>query len=192
MVGATYLTGVAGTGKSSVLAALKKSGEFDLKAFSYSEHLGIHLGRTREELRTESSAIVARSAVAAVDRELAQFVAANRATSTVVIDSHAITDEDFGQRAIPFHPDVLASLELNAIVCMVANPETIARRVAADNAGRRLRSVDQIERAQDLQQSVAVSYSVQLGIPLYVVETDVPLDELLSTVSAVLARATRV
>lgn len=192
MVGAIYLTGVPGTGKSSTLAALQHSVGFQLEVFSYSEHLGVHLGRTREELRSESSTIVAKSAVSAVDRELADFVAANRATSIVVIDSHAVTDEDFGERAIPFHPAVLASLELDAIVCMTASAESIASRVAAHSAGRRMRTIQQIARAQDLQQAVAVSYSAELGIPLYVVEADAPLNEVRETLEAVLIRATRI
>lgn len=180
-----------GTGKSSTLAALQRSVRFQVTTFSYSEHLGTHLGRTREELRAESSAVVAKSAVSAVDREVAEFVAANRATSIVVIDSHAVTDEDFGQRAIPFHPAVLASLQLDAIVCMTASAESIADRVAADSAGRRLRTIGQIARAQDLQQAVAVSYSAQLGIPLYVVEADAPVNEVRAALEAVLIRATR-
>lgn len=189
IVGAVYLTGVPGTGKSSTLAALQRSVRFHLTTFSYSENLGMHLGRTREELRAESSAVVASSAVLAVDRELAEFVAANRATSIVVIDSHAVTHEDFGQRAIPFHPAVLASLQLDAIVCMTARAESIAYRVAADSTGRRLRTIDQIARAQDLQQAVAVNYSAQLGIPLYVVEADGPANEVRATLETVLIRA---
>ena len=192
MVGAIYLTGIAGVGKSTVLSELERSTTLGLKVFSYSEHLGRHLGKTREELRAESSVAVAKVAVQAVDGQLADYVRENRSASLVVIDSHAVTDEDFGNRVIPFEAEVLESLSLDAIFCLVASPETIASRVVSNPKGRQRRSIDQIARAQAMQVSVAVSYSVALGVPLYSIDAEAGPVELAQTMERAMLRATRV
>jgi hypothetical protein len=118
MGGAVYFTGVPGIGKSTVISSLESSIDFELKVFSYSEHLGAHLGRPRAELRAESSNVVMADVVRQVDEALAAFVQRHRSDSLVIIDSHAVTDEVFGCRVIPFQPLALRSLSLDLIICL--------------------------------------------------------------------------
>jgi adenylate kinase len=189
MNGAVYLTGVPGVGKSSAVRGLQALDQVDVMVFSYSEHLATHLGRTREELRAESSAVVARTAVMAVDEQLSEFVLAHRREGLVIIDSHAVTDERFGQRVIPFAPSLLGSLALDAIICLTAPAGVIAARVAGHREARMRRSPEEIALAQELQHSVAVGYAVSTGAPLYVVDSTGARAEVDQRVAGVIERA---
>ena len=182
---AVYLTGVPGTGKSTICQAILTS-RADVKVFSYSEHLGRHLGIAKSELRGKSASVVMTEAVHAVDAELAEYVADHRLDGSVLVDSHAVTSEDYGYRAVPFKPEVLTAVGFDAVVCLAADPATLAERVAADPASRRVVEVDEIEQAQRLQEGVATAYAVILGVPLYVIDTDRPVTELVATVARIL------
>lgn len=183
-----YLTGVPGTGKSTVCNAILKA-RADVKVFSYSEHLGHHLGTTKSELRQKSSSVVMSEAVHAVDAELARFVAHHRLNAAIAIDSHAVTYEDFGYRAVPFKPKVLTALRLDAVVCLTADATHVADRVAADPGGRRAVEVGEIEHAQRLQEAVATAYAVLLGIPLYLIRTDRVVTDVVAAVARTLGVA---
>lgn len=183
------MTGVAGTGKSTLIGGLQSMSSFPVVVFSYSEHLGAHIGRSRAELRSKSSQVVTASAVRTVDEQLASFVGEHRANSLVLIDSHAVTDEEYGHRIIPFRPQVLASLSMDLILYLHAAPEIVLKRVTLDRADRIRAGTEQIFTGQRLQEAVAVSYSVQLGVPLYVVDVGDDLGDSTATIEQILRRA---
>ena len=182
-----YLTGVPGSGKTTTAEAMQNAG--NVAAFSYSERLGQVLGASRAELRGASAELVGPDAVAAVDKEVAEFVAEMTPRGHVVIDSHAVTYERYGMRVIPFAVPVLRRLCLAAVACLTARPEIIASRVASASDGRANMPVEQIAAGQRLQDSVALSYSFALGIPLHVVDTSPAETDAASILLAVLDRA---
>lgn len=182
-----YLTGVPGTGKTTVAGGLAASG-LSLAQFSYSDRLAIHLGATREELREQSASVVAASAVWAVDQELGEFIAERRSSQSVLIDSHAVTYEKYGYRVIPFTASTLVNLRLDAVVCLTAPSAIILARIGAAPEGRRPVSLDAIEQAQRLQEAVAVGYALSLGVPLYIVDAGQQVEDTVGYVSSILAR----
>ncbi len=182
-----YLTGIPGTGKTTVACALRASG-LPIAHFSYSEHLAEHLGTTRVELRVRSASVVVAEAVGAVDRELAEYVAERRSSESVLIDSHAVTYEDYGYRVIPFTPSVLADLRLDAVVCLSAPAAVILARVDVAAEGRRPVTLDAVEQAQRLQEVVAIGYALNGGLPVYIVDAGGAVVETAGSVSSILAR----
>jgi adenylate kinase len=188
MGGVVYLTGVPATGKTTVSDAVAAS-DSRIRLFSYSEHLGRRLDASRDDLRSQSESIVIAEVVHAVDEELVGFVAKHRPTASVLIDSHAVTYERYCYRAIPFKRKVLAGLHLDAVICLAAAADVIAARIAENPASRQVVSVEFIEHAQRLQEGVAMSYSVVLGIPLYVLDAAAPVANVAARVKTIVERA---
>ena len=99
-----------------------------------------------------------------------------------------MTYETYGLRVIPFTPQQLVELGLTAVVCLTASPELIVSRIAAEPAGRPSQPLARVSQALTAQTAVAVNYSVQLGVPLHVVDTDRPQQEVIDVVRAIVAR----
>ncbi|WP_341916992.1 ATP-binding protein [Polaromonas sp. YR568] len=180
-----YLTGAPATGKSTLGQALSRRIS-NLKVFSYSQELRSHVTSvgpiTESDLRRESSRIVTPEHVAAVDTKLAHLVARERKVSSIVIDSHAVTKEDYGFRITPFSSRTLEEIAPDAIVCLYAAPEVVTGRIALNAAGRPSISLDEASMHCQLQNAVAAQYSVILGKPCYLIDSGVDEDELLNKV----------
>lgn len=185
---AVYLTGVPGTGKSAVAAAVATDFGGRVLHFSYSEHLGRRLQATREQLRAESATMVTAEDVAAVDGDLQRMIDDGPKSGLVIIDSHAVTYETYGFRVVPFTPEVLQNLRLQAVVCLSADPLLIVGRVAGSPDGRR--TVDQsiVEHAQRTQEAVATSYALQVGVPLHIVDASPAQHEVVAHLSGIVSR----
>lgn len=102
-----YLTGAPATGKSTLCANLQQRAA-RLLLLSYSVMLRDHV-RQRDgadigaaEIREQSSRVITREDVMAVDAKLIDEVNAKRGTHDILIDSHPVTKESFGFRVTPF------------------------------------------------------------------------------------------
>ena len=109
------LSGAPGTGKST----LRKSLGFSiagLQHFDYGELLRSHKAKhgsviTYERLREQSASVISAQDVAHTDAKNIAEISDMRKSRDVIIDSHALTREEYGFRAIPFSSHHLATLQ---------------------------------------------------------------------------------
>jgi adenylate kinase len=188
-----YLTGAPAAGKSTLLGALSKV-LTALVPFSYSKHLAAHVERrtssavSEDGIRTKSSAIVTVEDVRAVDDQLVQLIATRRSDAHIVIDSHAVTKELYGFRVTAFSVEHLRLIRPDIIICLYITPEETIRRIAADSRGRPLPTVREAESHNHLQATVAISYGIALGVPVYFVDSSVSPDTLVAQVASRIER----
>ena len=122
-----YLTGSPATGKST-LCRLIAEGVQPLEVFAYSEVLSEHVGRrdntvlSQNDIRRESARIIAPDDVAAVDQMLLNTVQAKRNSTHIIIDSHAVTKEDYGFRVTAFSTSQLVCAFTDHDSCHVCQP----------------------------------------------------------------------
>jgi adenylate kinase len=121
--------------------------------------------------------------VAALDRILVSFVAKNRRKAHIVVDSHAVTKERDGYRVTAFSFKGFASLRPDAIAVLYTSPSVGAKRVKKAKAGRRMVTNWQAEFHTNLQASLAITYGASLGIPVYFIDGEPPLSEVVQCVA---------
>ena len=175
-----YLTGAPAAGKSTVSRALQERIS-PLAVFEYGQRLTQYLSRsdaglTQDQIREKSARVVRPEDVEAVDRELLDFVAAERTRSHVLVDSHAVTKESYGFRITAFHIDGIRRLAPTRICMLYTPPEVAMRRIEEDAAGRPTITAWEAQFHTDLQASVAATYAVGLGVPMYLIDSSAPLD----------------
>jgi adenylate kinase len=169
------LTGAPGTGKSTLRRSLEPC-IAGLQHFDYGELL---LRRKEQqgsvlsydELRERSSSVITATDVLDTDEWVIAEIARIRATSDVIIDSHALTREDYGFRAIPYTAQQLEAIKFDAILALRCDPEVLIARVAADPGGRRELSVELAREIQILQESLCLHYAVASGCTTFVIDT---------------------
>jgi adenylate kinase len=178
-----YLTGAPASGKSSLVKYLLKTCE-PLKAFIYGEELTKYISSkelkeiTQDQIRSSSAQIITREDVTAVDSNLLRFVTDNRNTSNIIIDSHAVTKEKFGFRVTSFTLDQLKQLDPTMICVLYTEASVAIDRIRANHQGRPSITPFEADFHSQLQASVALIYSIQLGIPIYFFDSDKPTETL--------------
>lgn len=183
MAKVVYLTGAPASGKSTTIQQLK--GEIPrLQVWGYSEQLAEHLKRRLpelrgpDELRERSSTIVRSEDIEAVDRALVGFVAEHRATQNIIVDSHAVTKENYGFRITAFSLELFSQLAPDEIWVFYASPSTIVERINADPGGRPSITEEDARFHTSLQASVAATYGMSIGGAVHLFNTDVDRGEL--------------
>lgn len=172
-----YLTGAPATGKSTTAHLLTSM--VGAMTLSYGELLTeqlAHRVKSQSELRARSSQVIEPKEVRRADEEMLRRVRDGRKKSMVVVDSHALTKESFGFRAVPYSRGELEAMAFTWIICLYASPETIRRRISADSGGRPLPSRADLERHEQLQGSLALAYAHTLGIPVAFIEYDAAVE----------------
>jgi adenylate kinase len=187
-----YLTGAPAAGKSSTTTALVERVP-GLLVWEYGARLTEYIQArstaelTQAELRARSSNIVTPEDIAAVDLALVSFVTTHRVTHPVIIDSHAVTKEEYGYRITPFSLEQFARLSPDEIWILYASPEVTISRIKADAAGRPMVDEEEARMHTALQASVGATYGMSLGIPVYFFDTAKPRDQLLDRLTRRLA-----
>lgn len=180
-----YLTGAPASGKSSTtrLVGERVPG---LLIWEYGARLTAHVMArsddvaSQHDLRARSAGIVTPDDVNEVDDALIAFVAEHRASQSVIIDSHPVTKEAYGYRITPFSLARFAQLTPDEIWVLYASPDETRRRIEADDGGRPLVTVEEARTHAALQASVAATYGMSLGRPVYMFDTAVARDELVN------------
>lgn len=187
-----YLTGAPASGKSSTTRMLAER-VAGLQVWEYGARLTEHVrARTdavasQDELRARSAGIVTPGDVDEVDDALIAFVGEHRGRSDVLIDSHPVTKEDYGYRITPFSLARFAQLAPDEIWVLYASPEETRRRIAEDAGGRPTVTVEEARTHTALQSSVAATYGMSLGRPVYLFDTAGPREQLVARLAARLA-----
>ena len=172
-----YLTGVAGTGKSTLCNFIKSINPL-IEVVSYSGILKEFLEAkfkcniSQEEMRTKSASIITSDDIIAVDTLLLNIINNLKRTSHIIIDSHAVTYEQYGFRATPFKTSVLNQLNFELLISLYCSTNTIINRISADPKGRPMLSSEQISYAINLQNSLVLNYGIILNKPVYFLNTD--------------------
>jgi adenylate kinase len=188
-----YLTGAPASGKSSVSRGLRAHVE-GLAVFEYGARLTAYVNHKgsknliQSKIREQSSAVVTPEDVAAVDRELIEFVRKERAASHVIIDSHAVTKESYGFRVTPYSLEDFGTLAPTHIWVLYTEPRVALDRIARDAQGRPTITQEEARLHTSLQASVAVTYGVGLGVPVYFFDSDRPLEDLTAELASRLTK----
>jgi adenylate kinase len=192
MPNVVYLTGAPTAGKSSTTRLLTER-VLGLLVWEYGARLTEHITARcsgvvhQDELRTRSASVVTPEDVTEVDRTLVAFVTEHRDKHPIVIDSHAVTKEEYGYRITPFSLDQFARLAPDEIWVLFASPEATRARIAADAAGRPMASEEEARMHTALQASVAATYGMSLGRPVYLFDTGSARDDLVERLARRLA-----
>ena len=186
------LTGAPGSGKSTLARMLKEQLPNLIDVVDFGRLLLEQKRRSKgykptyEELRARSALIIKPEDISQVDEILIDYVRSLRGKKTVLIDSHAVTRENFGYRITMSSLSVLEQLKLDAIFLLECEPEKLLGRIKQKPEGRILMTVSELQLHQSLQRSVAICYSLLTNCPLFVFENSTSLGRLLSDVLQVL------
>jgi len=180
-----YLTGAPAAGKSSTTRLLAENVE-GLLVWEYGARLTDYvISRTaaishQDELRTRSASVVTPEDVHNVDQALIAFVDENRDSRPIIIDSHPVTKEGYGYRITPFSLEQFARLSPDEIWVLLASPAATIARIAADPAGRPMVTEEEAHLHTALQASVAATYGMSLGRPVYLFDTSAAPSDLIN------------
>lgn len=141
---------------------------------------------TYENMRSCASTLVTREVVAEVDRKAIDKVAEIRKTSNILIESHTVTQESFGFRAVPYSVNEIQGLAISCIILLSPPPNILVARVAENPEGRKVFSRPVAKGFLELQTIYAVNYSVISGCPLFSIDSSVRSPELTSQVVRIL------
>lgn len=183
-----YLTGAPAAGKSSTARALKQRVR-PLEVWEFGDRLTQHLLRrlpnlSQEDLRRDSGKLITPEDVAAVDRGLIEWARDTRTTSHIIIDSHPVTKERYGFRVTPYSLADFSRLAPTKIWVLYCSPETTLQRISRDAAGRPLVTLEEARMHTQLQASVALTYGMSVGIPIYMFDSDRDHDGLADELAA--------
>lgn len=169
------LTGAPGTGKSTLRRSLGTIIS-NLQHFDYGDLLlrrkelqGISINY--DQLREQSASVVEPLDVATLDDWVISEMNRLRQDSNVLVDSHALTREAYGFRAIPYSTPQLAALRLDAVITLRCDPDILIARVAKAPGGRRPLTLELAREIQILQQALGLQYCVACACPFFVIDT---------------------
>ena len=178
-----YLTGPPATGKTTLVEMLEAKLQ-PLLSFTYSKVLAQHVSdrdaqvTSQDLLREKSAQIIRPEDIEAVDQRLLKFVRENRSQSHIIIDSHAVTKENFGYRVTPFSLSLVLELRPTRIFMLYAKASVIQDRIAEVPAGRPRVTTFEADFHAHLQATVALTYGINLGIPVYFLDSSSTPQEL--------------
>ena len=178
-----YLTGAPAAGKSSTTRLLADNIS-PLEIWEYGARLTAFIQERsneledQDDLRSKSGLIVRPEDIDAVDDELLQFIGVNRSSSHIIIDSHPVTKENYGFRIAAFSLERFRRLNPDEIWMLYTPPEVAIERISRDRGGRPMIDVEQARMHTVLQASVAASYGMATGKPVYLFDSNCSQSEL--------------
>lgn len=181
-----YLTGAAATGKSTLARNLRALCP-ELVVFSYSERLRDLIANRQgalhdDETRRRSAGVVTPADIETLDNSLLSLVTYERASRSILIDSHSVTKEDFGFRVTGVSTERIKALNPDAIVCLYAHGQAVIDRLRTQATGP-LMSVFEADMHSYMQAQLAIQYGVIVGKPVYLFDATMPAENLARTVA---------
>lgn len=176
-----YLTGVAASGKSTLLDAVSLIQD-NIMVISYSEILKSHISKKigssilKNDLRRLSSEIVQPDDIEKVDSIMVNLIENNIKRKHIIVDSHATTIEDFGIRTTPFKKRDLKRLDFDILISLYAEPEQILERIYAKGDGRKSVSLKTIDISINIQNTILLHYGEVLEKSVYFLDSSKALD----------------
>lgn len=169
-----YLTGPPAVGKSTLCERLVERVP-DLEVLHYSMLLRDYLAQkgstaTEDGIRRASAAIITPQIVSEVDDLLLERVRALRAERPVIIDSHAVTKEQYGYRITPFALEKFRELAPTHVCLLYTDSKTVMNRISENPQGRPEVSSFEADFHLYLQSQVAVIYGMELGLQIYALD----------------------
>ena len=179
-----YLTGAPATGKTSIankiiecIDPVESISYKDLIMYYYKTKLSLEV--THKQLRQKSSEIVTPDIINEIDNViLPDMISQLRKKSHVIIDTHPVTKELYGFRATPFSYDILLKLGIDAIIVLYSDANTIKGRINSAEDGRLNCSLEDINTHISLQNSLALTYGILIGKPIYYLDTNTDIIQL--------------
>lgn len=187
---AVLVTGAPATGKSTLLKELRRQIS-NVHTVEFGQLIAARLAArgqklSHSELRTQSAQVVSPQDVAELDEAVVDDIALELQHRHVVIASRAVTHEQYGNRVTAFSDRTLRRLPLSAIVVLQVPAAELLARIEVDDKGRKWRTIDQAIRLQNLQTSLALTYAVFCGCPVYIIDGSAPAIEVAGHVVAAL------
>ena len=181
-----YLTGVPGTGKTTITNEICKSNN-DFLVLHYSEMLKNYLSEKHQteysisQLRKSSSTVVSEKDILELDESVLEII--NESSSKhVILESHAITMEAFGYRATPFSMEQVLLLKPDIIIVLYADPEIIQKRIKQSPQGRKISTANDIDYSQQLQSALALQYGLLVGAKMLFINAAEDIDTIVKTI----------
>jgi adenylate kinase len=123
-----------------------------------------------ECLRASSNELASPAFIASVDEQLLTEVTRHRLSTNILIDSHAVTRENFGFRVTGSSSSLLDRLKLDCIIVIHAPANERVKRIKTEPKGRLPVSVEEARLHETLQDSVAIAYGLMSACPVFIVE----------------------
>ena len=171
-----YLTGAPASGKSTVTRELQKRIP-GLDVFEYGAKLAEMISSrgegisSHDDLRSKSAVVVTKADIDALDEILIDYVRKNRERRHVIIDSHPVTKESYGFRVTAFSQVALKALNPTEIWVLFASAIETINRIQKASGGRPKPTEFEADLHTQLQASVAATYGVLTGSPVYLFDT---------------------
>lgn len=170
------ITGAAGTGKSTLSreanSRIRPLHRVDFGQLLLERKIAQgFVGLTYEKLRAESATLISSEDVRAVDSSLIESLPKLRRTTHVLIDSHAVTREQYGYRITHYSSDDLSRIALDGVVVTYCDPAELVDRHKRNPQGRPPITLFEAQHHMALQEAVAVHYAIACGCPCYLLDT---------------------
>jgi len=169
------LTGAPATGKSTLrrnlTARISNLVDFDYGRLLLNQKSAEGIDISYENLRAHSADVISPSDVSNLDERVIEEISKLRSTSNVVLDSHAVTRESYGFRAVPFSNEQLSRLKLDVVFVLRCDSAALLERMSEDRKGRQVVSLELAQEHQQLQECVGVVYAISCGCPFFVLDT---------------------
>lgn len=184
-----YVTGAPAAGKSSTLKLLSEA-DPSVIHFEYGSELTKYIQerdaslKNHDELREKSSGVVTPEDIAALDEILLRKVGDFRKAHSILIDSHPVTKESFGFRVTAFSQEKVVQLNPDEIWVFYASPEVTLQRIEEAHVGRPSITKEESRMHTSLQASVAATYGIMAGVPVYNFDTNRSQNELVGELLA--------
>lgn len=180
------LTGVSGSGKTTISRYIEKEYK-NVVVIRYGEVLYEMIKKVNPEIsylefKENSSTLINRRDIALADMLIVSdaFDKTQRGLN-VIIESHAVTNTPYGLRVSPYSAGSLDKLVINSIIVMYTDGKTISRRLG-------LPRPPLYEIANNMQNSLALSYALLHNSEVHVIDNCNSLAESTSSVGELLSQ----
>lgn len=173
-----YVTGAPASGKSSTLTQLGQRfpdlhiWEYGARLTSFLQNKGLVI-KDQDELRSRSGEVAQPSDIEALDEQLLEWVTTSRLRWHTLIDSHPVTKEHYGFRVTAFSIEKFKQLHPDEIWLFYVAPEVTLDRIARNPAGRPNITLEEARMHNAAQASVACTFGIAAGCPVYMFDTDI-------------------